>query len=365
MQSCGSRGKGNTAKEAIMNALVEFGQKATYPKGDIIAEGPKKYFGEENRIKVHSTGENWNQEMAGDLSMISAISGVLGLVLVFTPLAPLGAGLLFVSGVTGAGAAGLRIKDRIEHETFELNAETMLDVVDIVTGFIVAGKVATTAFKVVNQASKGSRMAALVQGIETSADVASVVLIGNQFLGELERIEDDDSLSEEEKESQKSEILQQAAAAGLLMLVGYAAPKLSRKFGATRNESLQGPDPDWKSTQTGNTSKNSKILRENLGLQKGDGNEAHHIVPSTSKRADQARAILDKYQIDINAKENGVGITKGQHQESGLHKHKNIDEIYKRLEDAQEGINNWGEARKEILEELESIKSEIINGLFP
>jgi len=43
------------------------------------------------------------------------------------------------------------------------------------------------------------------------------------------------------------------------------------------------PDPYWKSTQTGNTSKNSKILRENLGLQKGDGNEAHHIVPSTSK----------------------------------------------------------------------------------
>src|SRR5690554_527930 len=189
-----------------MNALVEFGQKATYPKGDIIAEGPKKYFGEENRIKVHSTGENWNQEMAGDLSMISAISGVLGLVLVFTPLAPLGAGLLFVSGVTGAGAAGLRIKDRIEHETFELNAETMLDVVDIVTGFIVAGKVATTAFKVVKRGSKGWKMSPWVQGKETGAEVPSVVLIGNQFLGEQKQKKDIHSPSEGEKERQKPEI---------------------------------------------------------------------------------------------------------------------------------------------------------------
>lgn len=351
-----------------MNALVEFGQKATYPKGDIIAEGPKEYFGEENRIKVHSTGENWNQEMAGDLSMISAISGVLGLVLVFTPLAPLGAGLLFVSGVTGAGAAGLRIKDRIDHETFELNAETMLDVVDIVTGFIVAGKTAKIALNLVKKGSKASKMAVITQGIDTGADVASVVLIGSQFLQELEELQEQLDAKEIDQttfDQRRQEILQRAAGAGLLMLVGYAAPKLSRKFGATRNESLQGPDPDWKSTQTGNTSKNSKILRGNLGLQKGDGNEAHHIVPSTHSKGNDARAILDKYQIDINAKENGVGITKEQHQEVGLHKHANINRINKRINLAQDGIENWGIAREAVLAELESIKTEILNGLFP
>ena len=69
----------------------------------------------------------------------------------------MGAGLLFISGATGAMAAGLQIKDRVEHETFELNAKTMLNVVNIVTGFIVTGKIATTAFKVVNQEKKEYR----------------------------------------------------------------------------------------------------------------------------------------------------------------------------------------------------------------
>ena len=40
----------------------------------------------------------------------------------------------------------------------------------------------------------------------------------------------------------------------------------------------------WKSTQTNDTSKNGQILRSNLGLKKGDGLEAHHIVQSTDIR---------------------------------------------------------------------------------
>lgn len=237
-------GTGKTDKEAITNALINFGQEATYPKGDILVRMPDVY-GEQNRVKVHSTGKNWKQEMAGDLSLISTIAGLLGLILVFTPLAPLGAGLLFVAGVTGTGAAGLRISDRIEHETFELNADTMLDVIDIVTGFIVVGKVATTSFKVVNEASKGARMAVLVQGIETGADIASVVLIGNQYLQQLQDLQEEfdrKQIDQVTYEKRRQEILQQAALVGLLMLVGYAAPKLSKRFGVSRTKTKTDQD---------------------------------------------------------------------------------------------------------------------------
>lgn len=233
---------GATDKEAIANSLANFGQDATYPKGDIIAQGPKEQMGTENRIKVFSTGKNWKEAMSGNLSLISTIAGVLGMILIFTPLAPLGAGLLFVSGVTGATAAGLRIADRIEHETFELNAETMLDVVDIVTGFIVGAKTANAAFKITNQAAKGSKVALLVKGIETGGDVASAVLIGNQFLEEIRRIEQrfqNKEIDEAERDRLVNEQMVLAAGVGLLLLIGYAAPKLKRRFGKTRNQKLQ------------------------------------------------------------------------------------------------------------------------------
>jgi hypothetical protein len=72
------------------------------------------------------------------------------------------------------------------------------------------------------------------------------------------------------------------------------------------------------STQTGDTSKNSAILRKNLGAKPGDDLEAHHIVFSTWKAGQRgelsikSRAILDKYCVDINSSDNGTLLTHGR-----------------------------------------------------
>ena len=44
---------------------------------------------------------------------------------------------------------------------------------------------------------------------------------------------------------------------------------------------------------------NSQVLARRLGIQRGSGLDAHHIVPGTHKRGAAARRLLDRYQIDI------------------------------------------------------------------
>jgi len=118
----------------------------------------------------------------------------------------------------------------------------------------------------------------------------------------------------------------------------------------------------FKSTQTWNTGENARILRRNM---KSKAERVHHIVPSTHPNAQRARNLLDKYEIDINDAANGVGLTKAQHQGSGLHKHDNIDAVTRRLEEAVEGIDDWATGRQAIIDELAAIRLGILNGTFP
>jgi hypothetical protein len=62
-----------------------------------------------------------------------------------------------------------------------------------------------------------------------------------------------------------------------------------------------GPVPGWTSTWTDNTKENAKRLTRSLaqaGRRVNPGQHAHHIVPARMKRATDARALLDKYQIE-------------------------------------------------------------------
>ena len=67
----------------------------------------------------------------------------------------------------------------------------------------------------------------------------------------------------------------------------------------------------------------------------------------------------------INSEENGVALTYQQHRKTKLHEHDNIKIINDRIVDADKGITNWAEGRKDVLEELQKIKNEILNGQFP
>ena len=117
------------------------------------------------------------------------------------------------------------------------------------------------------------------------------------------------------------------------------------------------------------TSENAKRLRKNLGEQIEDGEDAHHIVQSTHRRAEEARKLLDKYQIDINSAENGIGLKptgdRPAHHGQGLHSFDGIDEVTRRLQLAVGGVNDFALARRKIIEALRRIKQEIRLGNFP
>jgi hypothetical protein len=92
-------------------------------------------------------------------------------------------------------------------------------------------------------------------------------------------------------------------------------------------------------------------------------------VQSTHPRAAESRGVLDKYQIDINAAENGVGLKpsgdRPAHHGQGLHSFNGIDAVTARLKNATQGITDWAKGRETVLNELSKIKKEILAGTFP
>ena len=158
----------------------------------------------------------------------------------------------------------------------------------------------------------------------------------------LDDLEADQTITKRQKEVLADEILK--------------ADQISKKL---------APDPNWKSTQMSDTGKNSRELRKNLGLEKGDGKEAHHNTASTSPHAEEARKILDKYQIDINSEHNGSGLSFEQHRKTGLHKGDNIKRVNDRIVESELGIKDWSTGREAVLEEQRILQKEILNGRFP
>ncbi|MFN7841227.1 MAG: RHS repeat-associated core domain-containing protein, partial [Pirellula sp.] len=139
---------------------------------------------------------------------------------------------------------------------------------------------------------------------------------------------------------------------------------------ATLVKSLENtPVKGWESSNLWDTSKNSALLRKNMGDTVKSGEDAHHIVQSTHPRAAASRKLFDKYQIDINDAVNGVGLkpygTKPAHHGHGLHSHAGIDEVNRRLEDAVRGSPDWATGRQRVLDELAKLKGEIAGGTFP
>ncbi|MEM7758156.1 MAG: RHS repeat-associated core domain-containing protein [Cyanobacteria bacterium P01_A01_bin.40] len=111
-----------------------------------------------------------------------------------------------------------------------------------------------------------------------------------------------------------------------------------------------------------NTGKNAAELRDNMiqdGITFNPGDQAHHIVPSTDKRTQEAREVrqtLEDFNIDINDPDNGVPLTTNQHQKQGLHRKDAYREINRRLNEA----NNAQDARNI----LRDIGNEMKNGTF-
>jgi len=131
-----------------------------------------------------------------------------------------------------------------------------------------------------------------------------------------------------------------------------------------------GPEPLWRQSIP-----DSELLGKYLGRQAGDELDAHHIVGGKLKRAEPARAILDKYQIDINDPANGVllpggkgapkSISPRRHRGSELHSNDGVDAVRDRLKAAIIGVEDWTTARQRVIDALREIGDEIKSGSFP
>ena len=109
----------------------------------------------------------------------------------------------------------------------------------------------------------------------------------------------------------------------------------------------------------------SKVLRRNMisaGVKVPDyPHAAHHIVAGTSPKAQEARAILKKYGVDINDATNGVflpaqkGVAEGAYHPS-LH----TDKYYLKVNEMLQTVTS----KDELLEILEELGEQLLNGTF-
>ena len=121
---------------------------------------------------------------------------------------------------------------------------------------------------------------------------------------------------------------------------------------------------------------NTCPLRKALGLatgQKKNGEvlEAHHLVPqkmkahARGKAADEARKLLRRNRIDLHSKENGVALTRSVHHNSGLHSTPAVQEVLRRLRQAENlAAPNKAGRSQNVKNALEAIKNEMQSGNF-
>lgn len=110
----------------------------------------------------------------------------------------------------------------------------------------------------------------------------------------------------------------------------------------------------------------SKQLGDNMiaaGIARPADTAAHHIVAWNSSKAQQARLVLDRFGIDINATVNGVFLPQkatstapGMYHPT-LHTQAYYDEVNERLSVVI--------TKEQAIEVLSEIRDELISGKFP
>ena len=109
----------------------------------------------------------------------------------------------------------------------------------------------------------------------------------------------------------------------------------------------------------------SKVLRQNLidaGVEVPDyPNAAHHIVAGNSAKAEEARAILQKFGIDINDAVNGVFLpTVKDTVDSAYHPSLHTDQYYRKVTE----MLSQAQSKDDVIDILSDIAEQLKNGTF-
>ena len=90
-------------------------------------------------------------------------------------------------------------------------------------------------------------------------------------------------------------------------------------------------------------------------------NAAHHIVAGTSPKADEARAIFAKYNVEINASDNGVFLpTERNVSEALYHPSLHTNEYYRKVNQLLRNANS----KEDVLDILDFMREELLDGSF-
>ena len=259
---------------AVERAWKNFVKNNPHPAGEIVAQFPAQLMeGENQTLQAHSDGVSTLGKVRDWFGNVGLVAGLGGLALTVATggVGTVAVGLFITASASGVVAGGSNIADRVKHGNFEWDGETALDLVDIAGGL--AG--GTTA--VLSLGGKAAnitklRNAMLIgEAVETSSDVAGGVILGAQYLTQIEEIKSDPNLTAEQKKEQISGVLAAAAATGGLMVLGTAAGvKTKTTLGTdvdvdtSPNNRIQGNVADTNNNRTTDTPvRDSAALRTN------------------------------------------------------------------------------------------------------
>ena len=236
---------------AIDRAWTNFVNNNPHPAGEIIADFPPEIAGKNYRKQEHSDGESTLGRVRNWFSGIGLVTGLGGLALTVATggVGTVAVGLFLAASASGAIAGGSNIADRVQHGNFEWDGETALDLVDIAGGL--AGGT-TTILSLGSKAANVGRLknAMLIgEAVETGSDVTGGVILGAQYLAQVEEIKSDPNLTQEQKKEAIGDVLKEAAATGGMMVLGTAvgANNSSRAGG---NGAESGVDVDASNSNT-------------------------------------------------------------------------------------------------------------------
>ena len=113
------------------------------------------------------------------------------------------------------------------------------------------------------------------------------------------------------------------------------------------------------------TKPSSKILRNNMiasgQIEPNYKNAAHHIVAGSSPKAEEARSILVKFNIDINSSENGVFLpTEKGVSNASYHPSLHTNEYYSKVNNLLKNADT----REDAIDILDLIREELLDGIF-
>ena len=247
---------------ALTRAWLNFVRNNPHPAGEIVADFPQNLAGENYRKQGYSDGESTLGKVRNWFSGIGLVAGLGGLALTVATggVGTVAVGLFLAASASGVVAGGSNIADRVQHGNFEWDGETALDIIDIAGGL--AGGT-TTVLSLGGKAANIGRLrnAMLIgEAVETGSDVAGGVILGAQYLAQIEEIKSDLNLTEEQKKEAIAEVLKAAAATGGMMVLGTAVSvNNSRRTGGSDTDvDVDAPDtssgrsnaPDTTSTDT-------------------------------------------------------------------------------------------------------------------